>query len=381
MQATNLRRNFGSFTAVDGVDLVLRSGVITGLVGPNGAGKTTLMLMLAGMLSADTGEISVLGENCSVHPRAARAHIGWLPDSCGSWGSLTVKEIMVDFGKLHGLNKSAASSRADELLTRVHLDAMAQSAAHVLSRGQKQRLGVARTLIHQPAVLILDEPAAGMDPRSRIDLRALVRAQADRGAAVLISSHVLSELETLVDDVLFMEAGKIVHASVHSSRAGLDAEPGTGSGIKSRIELGSESGAGYGVEFPAEPGADPAVGPGAGAESGAEPAAGYGAGAHSSAPAMLRYRMCTLNDTEERDGDEERVKALLAEAGICGATGKRDGAGVDKHLRNEYEILVSSEVQAAQLLSRLVAAGVHVAAFAPIRTSLEDIYMRLEGGE
>lgn len=211
LKATELTRSFAALKAVNGVNLELESGTITGLIGPNGAGKTTLMLMLAGMLAPDSGTISVAGVDFASHPREARARIGWLPDTFGSWGDLKVREIMNHFAALYGLGKIDAQARTEELLQTVHLSELADRQAHILSRGQKQRLGVARTLINRPQVLVLDEPAAGMDPRSRIELRELLRREAARGTAVLISSHVLSELENMVDTAVFMKAGKVAN--------------------------------------------------------------------------------------------------------------------------------------------------------------------------
>lgn len=133
-----------------------------------------------------------------------------MPDGLGAWPSLSVRETLVVTGRLTGLNRSAAASRADELVERVRLTDLATRPARVLSRGQKQRLGLARALVHEPSVLILDEPASGLDPQARIDLRVLLRSFADHGGTVLISSHILSELDELVDDAVFMRAGEIV---------------------------------------------------------------------------------------------------------------------------------------------------------------------------
>ncbi|EEZ91816.1 ABC transporter, ATP-binding protein [Mobiluncus mulieris 28-1] len=213
LQGRGLRRSFGDFWAVDGVDLDLHPGKITGLIGPNGAGKTTLLLMLAGMLAPTQGNITVAGMDYQTQPRQARAQIGWLPDSFGSWGELKVKEILSYFGCLYGLDAPTAAKRTRELLETVRLTEMADKYAHVLSRGQKQRLGVARTLLATPKVLLLDEPASGMDPGSRIELRELLRRQADSGVAVLVSSHILTELEDMVDDAIFMQGGKVVELS------------------------------------------------------------------------------------------------------------------------------------------------------------------------
>lgn len=205
LTARGLTRTFGRHTAVAHADVTLGPGSITGLVGPNGAGKTTLLLMLAGLLAPDSGSITLDGRE--VEPAQLRAETGWMPDVFGTWDSLTATEILSTFGRLHGQSVEAACLRATELLAMVHLSEFADRPAHELSRGQKQRLGFARTLVNRPRVLLLDEPASGMDPRSRRELRDQLRVLADSGCAVLISSHILTELSEMVDDVVIMTAG------------------------------------------------------------------------------------------------------------------------------------------------------------------------------
>ena len=206
-----LRRHFGTVRAVDGIDLVARPGAVTALVGPNGSGKTTLLLMLAGLLAPDGGTISVAGHD-PTQGRAARAVTGWMPDAFGTWDSLTAREILTTFGAAYRIPADAPEVRAAELLDLVHLTPLADRPAHVLSRGQKQRLGLARALVHDPQVLLLDEPASGLDPRSRVDLRILLRALAGQGKTVLVSSHVLIELDEMADDAVFLSAGRTVAA-------------------------------------------------------------------------------------------------------------------------------------------------------------------------
>ena len=207
IKVSGVRRAFGRVQALDGVDLTARTGRVTALVGPNGSGKTTLLLVLAGLLVPDSGSVTVAGTSDT---RAARAHTGWMPDAFGTWDSLTAREVLTTFGAAYRLPRPAAAARAAELLETVHLTEYADRPASVLSRGQKQRLGLARALVHSPSVLLLDEPASGLDPRSRVDLRILLRRLADEGTTVLISSHVLSELEEMADDAVFISRGRTV---------------------------------------------------------------------------------------------------------------------------------------------------------------------------
>ncbi|HWK91684.1 MAG TPA: ABC transporter ATP-binding protein [Luteimicrobium sp.] len=218
--AVGLRRGFGSVRAVDSVSLQARPGRVTALVGPNGAGKTTLLLMLAGLLVPDAGTLTVAGHDPVTENVLVRARTGWMPDTFGTWDSLTAREVLTTVGAAYFLAPSRARARADELLRLVHLDDLAEAPARVLSRGQKQRLGLARALVHDPQVLLLDEPASGLDPRSRVDLRVLLRRLASEGRTVLVSSHVLTELDELADDAVFLSRGRTVRESSLASATG-----------------------------------------------------------------------------------------------------------------------------------------------------------------
>ncbi|WP_298454906.1 ABC transporter ATP-binding protein [uncultured Cellulomonas sp.] len=210
IEVTGLHRSFGAVRALDGVDLVARTGAVTALVGPNGSGKTTLLLVLAGLLVPDGGRVRIAGHDPVTDGPAARARTGWMPDAFGTWDSLTAREVLLTFGAAYRLPREVAAARAAELLETVHLTEYADRPASVLSRGQKQRLGLARALVHRPEVLLLDEPASGLDPRSRVDLRVLLRDLAAAGTTVLVSSHVLAELDEMADDAVFLSGGRTV---------------------------------------------------------------------------------------------------------------------------------------------------------------------------
>jgi ABC-2 type transport system ATP-binding protein len=208
ISADGVRRSFGSVHAVVDASLSVQAGTVTALIGPNGCGKTTLMLMLAGLLRPDGGQVRVAGLDPMVDGTAARASIGWMPDQLGTWDNLTCLQSLTYVGRAYRLSKAEAQERGLALLETVHLSEFADRPARVLSRGQKQRLSLARALMNDPSVLLLDEPANGLDPRSRIELRQLVRSFAAEGRAVLVSSHVLSELDEMVDDAVFMSKGR-----------------------------------------------------------------------------------------------------------------------------------------------------------------------------
>lgn len=216
IEAIGLKRAFGEVRAVDGITFTAPSSAVTALIGPNGSGKTTLLLLLAGLLQADAGRANIAGFDVASENLEARSRVGWMPDAFGTWDALTCTEILATFAHAYGLDRKASPARVSALLDRVHLGEFAGRPARVLSRGQKQRLGLARALIHNPDVLLLDEPASGLDPRSRIELRDLLRELAADGKTVLVSSHVLAELEEVYDHAVFLSRGRTVDTSAPS---------------------------------------------------------------------------------------------------------------------------------------------------------------------
>lgn len=210
--ATGVTRSFGDVKAVVDATLSVPQGSVTALIGPNGCGKTTLMLMLAGLLRPDGGTISVAGADPEHDSATVRNAIGWMPDQLGSWDNLTCLQTLTLMGRAYRQSKDYSRQRGLGLLQLVHLAEFADRPTRVLSRGQKQRLSLARALVHDPEVLLLDEPANGLDPRSRVELRQLVRELAAGGKTVLVSSHVLSELDEMVDGAIFMSKGSTLGA-------------------------------------------------------------------------------------------------------------------------------------------------------------------------
>jgi ABC-2 type transport system ATP-binding protein len=220
IEVTGVRRAFGTVLAVDHIDLQARPGEVTALVGPNGAGKTTLLLMLATLLAPDAGSIRIGGLDPVAAPWEVRATMGWMPDGFGTWDALTVREVLETVAAAYRMAPVPARTRAAELLDLVHLGDLADRPARVLSRGQKQRLGLARALVHRPTILLLDEPASGLDPRSRIELRDILRQLAASGATLLVSSHILTELQEIADRAVIVAGGRSVATQDLNSDSG-----------------------------------------------------------------------------------------------------------------------------------------------------------------
>lgn len=213
IQVEGVARSFGDVHAVRDASFEVHAGSVTALIGPNGSGKTTLLLMLATLLRPDVGTIRIAGHDPTADPRAVRSAMGWMPDVLGSWGSVSVRRTLEVTGRLYERTAEQSRIRAQQLIELVGLTELADQPTRVLSRGQKQRLSLARALVHEPSVLLLDEPASGLDPAARIDLRTLVRRLASEGVAILVSSHVLAELDEMADTAVYLEKGSSVSAA------------------------------------------------------------------------------------------------------------------------------------------------------------------------
>ncbi|MEV8252977.1 ABC transporter ATP-binding protein [Rhodoglobus sp. NPDC076762] len=203
----NVARSFGTVHAVRDASFVAIPGTVTGLIGPNGSGKTTLMLMLASLLKPDAGSIRIAGYDPFGETAAVRSRLGWMPDVLGSWATISVRDTLTYAARMYAMDKATAAARAAEVLTLVDLTDLADSPTRVLSRGQKQRLSLGRALVHDPSVLLLDEPASGLDPVARAQLRVLVRRLASEGKTLVVSSHVLSELDEMADGAVYLSKG------------------------------------------------------------------------------------------------------------------------------------------------------------------------------
>ncbi len=205
----NVSKNFARRKAVDTVNLKIESGEIFGLVGPNGAGKTTTMRMLVTLLKPDQGDIIVNGHSTRKDPQSVRRQIGFMPDSFGVYGDMSVQEYLEFFAACYHVPHADRSRLINDLLELVDITHRRDDMVDTLSTGLKQRLGLARVLIHDPGILVLDEPASGLDPRARVEIRELLLEVSRLGKTILFSSHILADVAELCTRVGIMEGGKL----------------------------------------------------------------------------------------------------------------------------------------------------------------------------
>ena len=206
----NLTKYYDGFAALDNLNLHIDKGEIFGFVGPNGAGKTTTMKIMCGLIKATSGELLIDGVNVLKQSADVRRKIGYVPDFFGVYDNFKVIEYMEFYGSMYGMSRQASDEMADRLLELVDLSDKREEFVDVLSRGMKQRLCVARALIHDPELLILDEPNSGLDPRARVEMKDIMKKLRELGKTVVISSHILPELSEMCTSIGIIDHGRIV---------------------------------------------------------------------------------------------------------------------------------------------------------------------------
>src|SRR3954453_2468387 len=212
VQATDLTRMYGSMVALSSLNLTINRGDLFGFIGSNGAGKTTTLRILATFLTPSGGQARVLGHDVVREADAVRHIIGYMPDFFGVYKDMEVTEYLDFFGACYKIPTVQREKTVNDVLELVGLSEKKGALIGALSRGMQQRLGLARVLIHDPAVLLLDEPASGLDPRARIDMMAILQELQRMGKTIIISSHILSELQTLCNRVAIIEKGKLIYS-------------------------------------------------------------------------------------------------------------------------------------------------------------------------
>jgi len=210
VQTRGLTKIYGQMRALDNLDLEIEQGSIYGFIGPNGAGKTTCMRILCTLLEPTSGEAWINGLSVRDEPEKIRMHIGYMPDFFGVYGDMKVWEYMDFFARCYKIPQDRIGTLTDELLELVTLQDKKDDYVESLSRGMKQRLCLARTLIHDPDLLVLDEPASGLDPRARIEMRELLKELRSMGKTIMLSSHILTELADVCTHIGIIEKGRLL---------------------------------------------------------------------------------------------------------------------------------------------------------------------------
>ena len=205
-----LTKRYGEFTAVDNVSLTLDRGRILGFIGPNGAGKTTTIKILVGLAKPTSGSASIAGADCVRDARRIKRLVGYMPDTFGSYDNMRVREYLDFFGAAFGIPRKPRAARIAEVMETTKSTYMQDRYVETLSHGMKQRVGIARTLLHDPDVLVFDEPANGLDPEARIEMRELLLRLAEMGKTLIVTSHILPELSRICDQVAIIHEGKLM---------------------------------------------------------------------------------------------------------------------------------------------------------------------------
>ncbi len=209
IEVDGISKRFGTVQALEAVSFEARDGKITGLLGPNGAGKSTCLRILSTVLGADAGRARIGGLELGTEPLAARRNLGVLPHSSGLYQQLTGRENIEYYGRLHGMTEPALAARVDALVERLDLGAIANRKAKGFSQGERTKIALARALVHDPQHLLLDEPTSGLDVMATRHLRDWLRELRAQGRCVLLSSHVMQEVEALVDELVIIAAGRV----------------------------------------------------------------------------------------------------------------------------------------------------------------------------
>lgn len=205
----NVTRKFGSFVAVDNLSMTVPKGQVLGFLGPNGAGKTTTMRMISGFLTPSAGKITVCGYDVAENPVEVKRHIGYMPEVASSYNDMTVLSFLNFIAEARGLSGSAKEKAVEKVVADISLSNVLYQPIDTLSKGYKRRVGLAQALVHDPAVLILDEPTEGLDPNQKREIRMLIR-DLQKDKSIIISTHVLEEVEAMCSRAVIIDKGKIV---------------------------------------------------------------------------------------------------------------------------------------------------------------------------
>ncbi|HUD43418.1 MAG TPA: ABC transporter ATP-binding protein [Dokdonella sp.] len=209
IETRQLSKRYGDLVAVDGISFTVEPGQVLGFLGPNGAGKSTTMKMIAGFLAPSSGSASVCGFDVEKQPLEARRALGYLPEGAPSYGEMTVLEFLKFIADVRGLKGETRERRIDDVIGRLHLERVVEQPIDTLSKGFKRRVGIAQAIVHDPKVLILDEPTDGLDPNQKHEVRGLINDMA-RDKTIIVSTHILEEVHAVCDRAIIIAAGKVL---------------------------------------------------------------------------------------------------------------------------------------------------------------------------
>lgn len=209
IETRQLSKRYGDLVAVDGISFTVEPGQVLGFLGPNGAGKSTTMKMIAGFLAPTSGSASVCGFDVEKQPLEARRALGYLPEGAPSYGEMTVLEFLQFIADVRGLKGETRERRIDDVIGRLHLERVVEQPIDTLSKGFKRRVGIAQAIVHDPKVLILDEPTDGLDPNQKHEVRSLINDMA-RDKTIIVSTHILEEVHAVCDRAVIIAAGKVL---------------------------------------------------------------------------------------------------------------------------------------------------------------------------
>jgi len=328
VEVRGLVHDYGTQRALHGVACSIERGSVTALVGPNGAGKTTLMRCIAGLETPIEGAITLAGVDVIAEPRASHRHLGFLSDSFGVTRALSVRQTLVHAALSHGASNQAALAAVAPVAERLGLVDLLERRCAALSRGQRQRVAIGQSLIHKPALLILDEPASGLDPEARSSLAALFRSLRDEGMTLLVSSHILAELDEYSTHMLMLRDGRVVE---HRALGAAGALAGSTARATRRLRLRL-------------------------ARAGVSAAAGV------------------ANSVSASSANSEPAPTLAA---LMSWLARDAGVAAQPGADNSVEFAFGGDDAAqAALLARLIAAGFPVCAFDEQRENLQQSYLR-----
>ena len=342
-EVRNLTRIFGKTTAVDNISFSFEDGNIFGFIGPNGAGKTTTIRIMATLDLATSGDVFYDGISATLYPEAVRRVVGYMPDSLPGYKDIQVWEYLDFFARSFGLKGAERTRALNDIVEFTNLGELRFKFLFALSKGMKQRVSLARALVHNPKVLIMDEPAAGLDPRARLELRSLLKILAEQKKAIFLSSHILSELQDICDGAVIIEQGKLLSAgTLDELLAQVNGTPPP----SAQTPQGGQTDA---------------------------PADVSGAGAASAAPPQPAAQLTSIVIKTPR-GEAEPVRLKLLEHPLTHSADVIDDDEVRAAVRG-------GDADVSRVVGTVFAAGLTVLSFNRNQMGLEELFMKITKGK